>query len=171
MNENISGPQRKRRRPTMACQRCRRRKIKCDRNTPCDQCILSKSDNCHYVPDRRFGMDGMPNPPTTSSTMSRESPSTTNIPVASALIASTDELSIPGSSSADSNKGHAPAVRTLPNQPRQLRHELPAPANKESAQSAAVSVPLHHATLPTKESFSKTGPFGQSHWMDGIEQV
>lgn len=44
-------PSRKRRRPALSCERCRRRKVKCDREEPCGPC--SKSDNailCHYEP-------------------------------------------------------------------------------------------------------------------------
>jgi hypothetical protein len=46
-------PQRKRRRPALACERCRQRKIKCDRNMPCGQCIRTDSEPCTYVPDDR----------------------------------------------------------------------------------------------------------------------
>ncbi|EEH22887.2 hypothetical protein PABG_05098 [Paracoccidioides brasiliensis Pb03] len=44
---------RKRRRPALACEQCRRRKIKCDQNLPCNQCQRSKSipiHACTYVP-------------------------------------------------------------------------------------------------------------------------
>lgn len=34
-------PRRKRRRPALSCIQCRKRKIKCDRNVPCDQCKQS----------------------------------------------------------------------------------------------------------------------------------
>ena len=47
-------PQRKRRRPALACEQCRRRKVKCDRTSPCDQCVRTKSDACTYVPDHRI---------------------------------------------------------------------------------------------------------------------
>ncbi|EEQ87416.2 C6 zinc finger domain-containing protein [Blastomyces dermatitidis ER-3] len=35
-------PPRKRRRPALACDQCRRRKIRCDQKVPCDQCHRSK---------------------------------------------------------------------------------------------------------------------------------
>ncbi|OJD11496.1 hypothetical protein ACJ73_09527, partial [Blastomyces percursus] len=40
-------PPRKRRRPALACDQCRRRKIKCDQKVPCDQCSRSKSLSIH----------------------------------------------------------------------------------------------------------------------------
>ncbi|KAI9749401.1 MAG: hypothetical protein M4579_006886 [Chaenotheca gracillima] len=39
---------RKRRRPAQSCVECRRRKIKCDRGDPCEQCTQSKSSTCTY---------------------------------------------------------------------------------------------------------------------------
>ena len=38
---------RRRRRPALSCQQCRRRKIKCDRTDPCNHCI-SASSSCTY---------------------------------------------------------------------------------------------------------------------------
>jgi aspyridone synthetase trans-acting enoyl reductase len=43
-----SEPYRKRRRTTVVCTECRRRKIACDRNTPCTQCVQSKSACTFY---------------------------------------------------------------------------------------------------------------------------
>jgi hypothetical protein len=44
-------PPRKRRRPALSCEQCRRRKIKCDRAYPCSQCLQSKTGSCSYSPD------------------------------------------------------------------------------------------------------------------------
>ncbi|KAE8443029.1 hypothetical protein EG329_002423 [Mollisiaceae sp. DMI_Dod_QoI] len=46
-----TAPPRKRRRPALSCEQCRRRKIKCDRNYPCTQCLQSKTAHCSYSPD------------------------------------------------------------------------------------------------------------------------
>jgi Fungal Zn(2)-Cys(6) binuclear cluster domain len=43
-----STPLRKRRRPALSCVECRRRKIKCDRNEPCNYCKRSPSITCVY---------------------------------------------------------------------------------------------------------------------------
>ena len=44
----VTVPARKRRRPALSCIECRRRKIKCDRNMPCNHCIQSKNAVCSY---------------------------------------------------------------------------------------------------------------------------
>jgi hypothetical protein len=41
-------PIRKRRRPALSCIECRRRKIKCDRNHPCNHCKQTKTAICVY---------------------------------------------------------------------------------------------------------------------------
>ncbi|KAI9850836.1 MAG: hypothetical protein M1838_004989 [Thelocarpon superellum] len=48
---------RKRPRPTLSCLECRRKKLKCDRNRPCDQCLKSaRPRQCAYAtqPDYQF---------------------------------------------------------------------------------------------------------------------
>lgn len=49
----------RRRRPALSCTICRRRKLKCDRSIPCEQCIKSKSpESCVYVdPQSASGAD------------------------------------------------------------------------------------------------------------------
>lgn len=43
-------PEKKRRRPPLACEQCRKRKIKCDRNSPCGHCTRARIPNCTYAP-------------------------------------------------------------------------------------------------------------------------
>jgi hypothetical protein len=40
---------RKRRRPALSCISCRSRKIKCDRNDPCNHCLASKTECAYQV--------------------------------------------------------------------------------------------------------------------------
>lgn len=42
-------PEKKRRRPALSCEQCRRRKIRCDRNVPCNHCVKSKISTCSYA--------------------------------------------------------------------------------------------------------------------------
>lgn len=44
-------PRRKRRRPALSCNECRRRKVKCDQKVPCTPCARSKTAVCIYDPD------------------------------------------------------------------------------------------------------------------------
>lgn len=48
VEQTDGGPVRKRRRPALSCIECRRRKIKCDRNLPCNHCKQTKNSNCVY---------------------------------------------------------------------------------------------------------------------------
>lgn len=45
-----TAPVRRRRRPALSCEQCRRRKIKCDHNYPRGQCLQSKTVSCSYSP-------------------------------------------------------------------------------------------------------------------------
>ncbi|KAL4957548.1 hypothetical protein BDW69DRAFT_191519 [Aspergillus filifer] len=45
------GPERRRRRPAVSCALCRRRKIRCNRESPCNNCIKSKNGQCVYEND------------------------------------------------------------------------------------------------------------------------
>lgn len=182
MDENATGSYRKRRRPALACEKCRRRKIKCDRNTPCDQCIRSKSDTCTYLADdntaptwMNYGvnMGHMANSSTTSSAMTHQSPSSTaNISAAGALDSLADEFPTAGNSSStnDLDKERASTVRALSDQQHHSRRVPLDPANTESGEPALGSLPDYTA-LPTKGIYSKARLFGQSHWMNSIEQV
>ncbi|KAF2870338.1 hypothetical protein BDV95DRAFT_595854 [Massariosphaeria phaeospora] len=45
-------PERRRRRPALSCTLCRRRKIRCNRETPCNNCVRSKTEACFYETQR-----------------------------------------------------------------------------------------------------------------------
>ncbi|KIV97951.1 hypothetical protein PV10_01646 [Exophiala mesophila] len=44
----MAEPERRRARPPVSCSLCRKRKIKCDREVPCGNCVRSKSKSCSY---------------------------------------------------------------------------------------------------------------------------
>lgn len=46
------GPAKRRRRPALSCVECRMRKVRCDRNKPCDACTRIRSATCTYRPHR-----------------------------------------------------------------------------------------------------------------------
>ncbi|KAI0859349.1 hypothetical protein F4860DRAFT_504757 [Xylaria cubensis] len=49
----------KRNRPPLSCEPCRTRKLKCNRNLPCDSCVKrSKSSLCHYAANASRGRAG-----------------------------------------------------------------------------------------------------------------
>ncbi|KAL3462228.1 hypothetical protein BJX64DRAFT_277308 [Aspergillus heterothallicus] len=48
MSSSGSAPERRRRRPAVSCTLCRRRKIRCNRESPCSNCVKSKTEPCVY---------------------------------------------------------------------------------------------------------------------------
>jgi hypothetical protein len=44
----VTVPAKKRRRPALACRQCRRRKVRCDQNKPCNNCTKSRIADCTY---------------------------------------------------------------------------------------------------------------------------
>ncbi|KAI2464597.1 putative C6 transcription factor [Annulohypoxylon bovei var. microspora] len=44
----MAEPERRRRRPPVSCTLCRRRKLRCSRESPCSNCVKSRSGNCVY---------------------------------------------------------------------------------------------------------------------------
>ncbi|KAK1245344.1 hypothetical protein MKX08_004973 [Trichoderma sp. CBMAI-0020] len=42
--------EKKRRRPPLSCEQCRKRKIRCDRTQPCANCVKSNIPSCTYAP-------------------------------------------------------------------------------------------------------------------------
>ncbi|EFQ33808.1 fungal specific transcription factor domain-containing protein [Colletotrichum graminicola] len=47
--DQSSTTRKKRRRPALACERCRHRKVRCDRNLPCNTCVRTGHTLCTYV--------------------------------------------------------------------------------------------------------------------------
>lgn len=57
----MTGPERRRRRPTTACVACRKRKTRCNRGSPCSNCSRSrKKEACVYEPDHSQPEDSRP---------------------------------------------------------------------------------------------------------------
>jgi hypothetical protein len=75
----VTVPVKKRRRPALACEECRRRKVRCDRTIPCSNCVRSKTVSCTYSPlhpppsiSRRANREGQFSPPYSTSASGSE---------------------------------------------------------------------------------------------------
>lgn len=200
MMDADSATPRKRRRPALACEQCRRRKIRCDRNIPCDQCIRSRSKNetCTYLPDdysassvgsRRVDRNHRTSSPNSSSAANARTPaSPTALPGTDAFDVWADQSPIEGNPTrqlplveglyrgrvADSKKrvkspNPASSVQALLDRVQQLEKKLLDSASTQPA--APVSQPTDKSDPSIKGSFSKSMFFGQSHWMNVIDQV
>ncbi|KAL1639174.1 hypothetical protein SLS58_008142 [Diplodia intermedia] len=136
------GPTR-RRRPALACEACRARKIKCDRNAPCNKCIRGKrARDCTYVPD-----GGLPVP--------RPAPAKARL--SERLVASQARVEPAGDERSPSL--HSPAL-TEPASVRALPVEL-----------QPTSQPAEQSHLPTKATRDKGKLFGASHWTNTVENL
>lgn len=176
---------RKRRRPALSCEQCRRRKIKCDRNYPCGQCTQSKTASCTYAPDSVLATHSH----VSKSTGTRTSHDFASIPSRAKPASSTtsgSQLSNTNSSpNADTSQGTgpsppadddcdlAPAAKNLLNRVLTLEKKL-VDANGVSQSSFGlverVDFGLAFEAKDSSEdkvrgTVSKTRFFGQSHWM------
>lgn len=161
---------RKRRRPALACVQCRTRKVRCDRNSPCSQCVKTKSSDCAYealphtiradavTPRRLVGDIPASSSGVTTSVHAPVRPQTTSPAVAYT----------PGSSV---------SVEALSHRVKYLESQLDAQSERSELGSyrnepLSVSGPGPPQTpFPVRGIQHKTRFFGQSHWMNGSELV
>ncbi|KAJ5392658.1 transcriptional regulator family: Fungal Specific TF [Penicillium cosmopolitanum] len=65
---------RKRRRPAHSCVECRRRKVRCDRNKPCGQCVSHGAPSCNYADHVNAGQGFHVGPASTGNQNRSQSP-------------------------------------------------------------------------------------------------
>ncbi|KAH6851061.1 hypothetical protein B0I37DRAFT_397140 [Chaetomium sp. MPI-CAGE-AT-0009] len=96
-------PERRRRRPAVSCILCRRRKIRCDRQTPCSNCVKSKNATCAYRDD--------PRPPRT------QSPLVETAQASRLETASTAALVTPSTGGLSTEANHTEPLNAEPSRP------------------------------------------------------
>ncbi|KAF5007983.1 hypothetical protein FDECE_5713 [Fusarium decemcellulare] len=132
----MNAPERRRRRPAVSCSLCRRRKIRCNREMPCSNCVRSKNDACVFESHppllRSRGLEPGPDVGTAAS----EGPQDTFFPTPPDQVSSTGTAStLPSSSSISlvvpstglSNlpiQFSGPEVESLKDRIRQLEDQL-----------------------------------------------
>ncbi|KAK0722143.1 hypothetical protein B0T26DRAFT_641820 [Lasiosphaeria miniovina] len=183
----MQNPPKKRRRPALACEQCRLRKVRCDRASPCATCTRLGNPECTYVPPLPLGASRRPRPAA--------------VPAAGAGAGASMEASVAGSYSGTSlvvNKGPLPpgsgsyptpsivssaaTIDSLERRLKQLERELqsalgrqpsPSPPGTRDqspplyAPAASTDVEKSFVSLPIRGTMSKTRFFGQSHWVHG----
>ncbi|KAH8802922.1 fungal-specific transcription factor domain-containing protein [Xylogone sp. PMI_703] len=175
--DDESLPVRKRRRPALSCIQCRRRKVKCDRNSPCNHCTISHYE-CAY--DRKYTRidEFIPN----SQNSSRVSPATDQS-------APAQWKPIPGHQ--DGFRAHVPTPGPSPKPPasRDSLLNCPPPSSEKTVEqltkhvksleqkvadlTAASIAPSAFPRVRATEArgiFSKSRFFGPAHWMSSLEQ-
>jgi hypothetical protein len=158
-----------------SCTLCRSRKIKCDRGTPCSNCLKSRKGTCVYgdyrshSPQQQLARPQRPPTPQYSTPVSSISRATT---VPSHL--SSGLSTSPTSGQTPTSDPFLPDIKSLQSKIIQLEQQL-AEATHKSAQSRAKPLVPN-----TEESISyrgetwtiyKTRMLGQSHWMNGCKLV
>ncbi|KAF5017886.1 hypothetical protein F66182_10154 [Fusarium sp. NRRL 66182] len=182
-------PEKKRRRPALSCEQCRRRKIRCDRNLPCENCIKAKISPCTYAPTHipasraRKSTGHAAAAESTSHVPARSVPAVDSTQKQSptdthSTHASRTSSSIP-SSTIGSNSG-ASTIDALAARVKELEQKL---AESHITQSDEGKLCRQGEgklcqdedqgaeSAPMKGTVSKTRFFGQSHWMNGADMV
>ncbi|PHH63750.1 hypothetical protein CDD81_5515 [Ophiocordyceps australis] len=160
MQAQAEAAEKKRRRPALACEQCRRRKIRCDRDSPCGQCIKAQMPSCTYAPthvpatkalrgkgQRAVGL-GHSLRPLTAAEGDGDS-------CAAARLASSVSSPKTGSASDSSNVGW------LVTRVQELEKKLDGVMKLEDKHGGALATPA----ISPASTVSKTRYFGSSHWL------
>lgn len=196
----FNGPSRKRRRPAVVCNECRRRKIACDRKTPCGQCVQYNSTCTYYTPDfspwpRTQSSTATNTYASSSSSIGLESfRSTEVLPLGlfddSTAPPSVDENASTVGALVDPQRTGPPAVHATTLQslhaaaaaataaaaaatasPVQVLTPIRTPEAKQLSEPELSLETVRSYRPPLKGRFSKSRLFGQSHWMNSCIQV
>ena len=174
-------PIRKRRRHAPSCIQCRQRKVKCDRNTPCGQCIQSRhSATCLYSPG------DAPATAVRRVEVANSSATSSNTIGLGSVESTINSPTLRFSASSATQLPYSSAPRTLLELGFQNSH--PRSGIEDSEERTHKSEQLSDAVSKLQDdsanviSFSETSPrmrgilsktrfFGQSHWMAILEEV
>ncbi|KAI1444299.1 putative C6 transcription factor [Annulohypoxylon stygium] len=195
----MAEPERRRRRPPVSCTLCRRRKLRCSRETPCSNCVKSRSGNCvyenfitHTQPRPDFGL-GAGYRDSQYSVLAKSADSS-----AATAPSAPNNTSQPSPKASSSTTGSTPAsyssqeVESLRSRIKQLEEQLstinltpsrspaPTPGSNIEAINSRISGTfyIHHEDQLTGQPQAisrsvthKTRVFGQSHWITGFSLV
>ncbi|KAE9363170.1 putative C6 transcription factor [Stipitochalara longipes BDJ] len=194
----MTEPELHRRRPPVSCSLCRRRKIKCNRGTPCSNCVRSKNRTCNYEnnppqpPQQNVGQDPTPAFGLLQKTRKTIPTSQYSSTSTELTLASYPQSSLGASLTKASSLASQPSawdVELMRNKIRQLEEQL-AIATPMSTQSP-ISAPnstietitsrfggtfhIHHESRSliqpetiTRSVTHKNRQFGRSHWINII---
>ncbi|KAK0621637.1 hypothetical protein B0T17DRAFT_591484 [Bombardia bombarda] len=182
MASSSTEPERRHRRPVVSCSLCRRRKLRCNRETPCSNCVRSRTEACVY--------ENSIHPPASRSprqlALSTDGSTTTSISSAAALLVPSQPST---ASSPTSQPPSASEIESMKSRIRQLEEKLskttPNSMFFSSAPSSSSDVEITASRLfgafhfhrdssssqpqpITRSVTHKTRFYGQSHWINGV---
>ncbi|KAB5517515.1 fungal-specific transcription factor [Coniochaeta sp. 2T2.1] len=162
-------PTKKRRRPAFSCIECRTRKVKCDRASPCSQCVKVKITFCTYAPHPRSQPADSANTGFTAvgdvPDFATASTATSTQASASSAFTSPSAAHTPGSSAFESVSQRFGASETQ----RDARSDRPELDSLRNESMSASDLRRPKRPFPVRGTHHKTRFFGQSHWMNGSE--
>ncbi|KAF2143542.1 uncharacterized protein K452DRAFT_317031 [Aplosporella prunicola CBS 121167] len=150
---------RKRRRPALACEQCRKRKVKCDRHTPCEQCVRTKNEPCIYLSQD-------PPPSANKSRRVVDGDGSITAPASLSPVQSWARPIYPASrlpNSISETVGPAPDQALL-NKAQHLNSDMRSIGRFDTKPRNA------SWEIPFQGRFSKDRYFGRSHWMNAVDQ-
>lgn len=137
MEPSDAQAEKRRRRPPLACIACRRRKVRCDRRMPCQNCVRARrATSCAYVADER--VTGIDHPPAQQQQ-----------PASAQAAAGVAGSYLSPSSTTHTNTGAADDAAALAERVRSLEKQLAAVLD---ASRAASKSPLEPPPPPTARS-------------------
>ncbi|KAM7192391.1 putative C6 transcription factor [Naviculisporaceae sp. PSN 640] len=181
----------RRRRPAVSCTLCRKRKIRCNRDSPCSNCVRSRNQTCVYDASVQLPASHSPVSPSqltvppfqrgrsrsTSNLHSEQSPGNTG---------RANTLPFPSSNSPSSTRDAD--LESLRNQVRQLEEQLQHQGRSNNSQVEPLNQSIETTTSELAGTFHvqhesrpndqpsrarlvhKARVFGQSHWSNGVIQ-
>lgn len=188
----MAEPERRRRRPAVSCSLCRKRKIRCNRETPCSNCLRSRNNDCVYEihPSPPWQQNAQTGGPTSGQqfrepyngsidgiSSSRREPVTSNQASLSSVPSSTTVSTPISTASARELESMKNKIRQLEEQlsrtsPAPTRSYAPTPNSHIETVSSAIggTIHIHHEEplIGHAQAIShKNRVFGRSHWING----
>ncbi|KAI9163789.1 Transcriptional activator protein acu-15 [Paramyrothecium foliicola] len=174
-------PLKKRRRPPLACEPCRSRKIRCDRAAPCGPCSKSRLFTCTYAPSHvpkglanstiSPALDPKPlTPEETDDGVYLRSEFFKSTPFPVGLAASVS--SPPSSRAGSASQSQSSTVDALLARVKQLEEKLASTEISHRPTDGRILSHYEESPIPVKGNrgtVSKTRYFGQGHWLSSID--
>ncbi|KAM0511101.1 hypothetical protein ACHAPE_010188 [Trichoderma viride] len=185
--------EKKRRRPPLSCEQCRKRKIRCDRTQPCANCVKSNIPSCTYAPYhvpawRAKKMDAVmatgreaegagkaslrnlkaaePRPDAQNPEASEISP----FSMVDSVGASSSSV-ILSSKAGSSSTSSSPNVDWLVSRVHQLEEKLAQALRINDGPDGLKKRPTEQTVEPTGGFVAKSRYFAHSHWIYGLSML
>ncbi|KAL7795159.1 hypothetical protein V8C37DRAFT_374681 [Trichoderma ceciliae] len=186
---NVAG--KKRRRPPLSCEQCRKRKVRCDRTQPCTNCVKSNIPSCTYAPyhvpvwrARKLdstmagnrdlavestGKASLRNLKAAEPRPDAQGPDHSSLPFIGIDSISASSSNVLGSNAGPSSSSSSPNVDWLVARVHQLEEKLSKALRIDDAPDRPKRCPSAPETVEPTEGFvAKSRYFGHSHWIYGL---